>query len=100
MEDGHDRLVLVFRSGEDYVFTMGESATTLSVRLSSAAVSLFKSHGIGADDLASLAAQWAWGRHMTRVDLAVTSDHFTELYLALSVYLDNGLQQVPSLPYL
>jgi hypothetical protein len=89
----NERLILIFRSGEEYVFTMGDSTMTLPVRLSSAAIGLFKSHGMGADDLAHLAAQWALRRNMTSVDLALSNEHFTELYLAISPDLEDGLRQ-------
>jgi hypothetical protein len=91
--EGNDRLLLVFRSGEQYVFAIDDSAKTLPIRLSSAAIGLFKSHGIGADDLARLAARWALRRGLTRVDLALSSEHFTELYLAISPDLEDGLRQ-------
>jgi len=90
---GCESLCLVFRSGEQYVFAVGDSPTTLAIKLSSAAIGLFKSHGIGADDLARIAARWALGRGMTTVNLELSSDEFTELYLSLCPYLDEGLPQ-------
>jgi hypothetical protein len=78
---------LVFRSGEQYIFALDNCATTLPVRLSSAAIGLFKNHGIGADGLARRAARWAMSRGMVSVDLALTSEYFTELYLTVSTYL-------------
>jgi hypothetical protein len=56
VREGNDGLLLVFRSGEQYIFALGDSTKTLPVRLASAAIGLFRSHGIGADDLARLAA--------------------------------------------
>ena len=90
----NERLVLVFRSSEDYIFAVGDSTNTLIVRLSSEAIGLFKSHGIGADDLARLAARWAHGCRRTSVDLALTGKDFPELYLAVFPSLEDGLRQV------
>jgi hypothetical protein len=86
-------LCLVFRSGEQYVFAVGDSTKTFTVRLSSAAIGLFKSHGIGADDLARIAARWALGRGMKTVTLELTSEEFTDLYLSVYPYLDEGLSR-------
>jgi hypothetical protein len=88
---GCESLCLVFRSGEQYVFAVGDSTTTLTITLSSAAIGLFKSHGIGADDVARIAARWALGRGMTTVNLELSSDELTELYLSLCPYLNEGL---------
>jgi hypothetical protein len=88
---GCDSLCLVFRSGDHYVFAVGESTTTLTIRLSSAAIGLFKSHGIGADDLARIAARWALCRGMKAVTLELTSKEFTDLYLSVCPYLEEGL---------
>lgn len=89
-----DRLHFVFRGGEDYVFAVDDSSNTLCVRLSSAAIGLFKSHGIGAEDLALLAARWAHGCRITSVDLALTGEDLTELYLTVFPSLDDGLRRV------
>jgi hypothetical protein len=87
------RTATMFRSGEQYIFALNTSSTTLPVRLSSAAIGLFKSHGIGADDLASLAARWALSRGLNSVDLALSSEHFTELYLTVYPDFVDALRQ-------
>ena len=93
VREGNDGLLLVFRSGEQYIFALGDSTKTLPVRLSSAAIGLFKSHGIGADDLARLAARWALSRGLNSVDLALSSEHFTELYLTVYPDFVDALRQ-------
>ena len=50
---------LVFRGGMEYVFAYGSSSGMLTVALSSEAIGLFKSHHIGADELARKVAEWA-----------------------------------------
>jgi hypothetical protein len=90
---GCESLCLVFRSGEQYVFAVDDSTKIFTVRLSSAAIGLFKSHGIGADDLARIAARWALGRGRKTVTLELSSQEFTDLYLSLCPYLDEGLPQ-------
>ena len=90
---GCESLCLVFRSGEQYVFAVGDSTKTFTVRLSSAAIGLFKSHGLGADDVARIAARWALGRGMDTVTLELSSEEFTDLYLSVCPYLDEGLPQ-------
>jgi hypothetical protein len=84
---------LVFRSGEQYIFAIDDCATTLPIRLSSAAIGLFKSHGIGADDLARLAARWALSRELSSVDLSLSSEHFTELYLTVYPNVEDARRQ-------
>jgi hypothetical protein len=89
----NESLVLVFRSGEDYVFTVGDSTTTLPIGLSSAAIGLFKSHGLGAHDVARLAAQWAMSRGMRAVNFAQSRDDFTDLYLSAVPSLTERVSQ-------
>ena len=57
---------LVFRAAGEYVFAYAGSKDTLTVTLSSSAIGLFKSHHIGADELAWRAAEWALLRGRTR----------------------------------
>jgi hypothetical protein len=91
--EGWYPLHLVFRSGDQYVFTIGESTQTIAVRLSSAAIGLFQSHGLGADDVARLAARWGLGRGVITVDLNVKNEDFTALYLELYPFLVKELEQ-------
>lgn len=58
----HDSAVgvqLMFRGGQEYVFTSANSLITLRIILSSPAVGLFKSHDLGSDALAIQVAEWA-----------------------------------------
>lgn len=50
---------LMFRGGQEYVFTSANSLITLRIILSSPAVGLFKSHDLGSDALAIQVAEWA-----------------------------------------
>ncbi len=76
------KMQLVFRGGFQYVFAYDASGRTLTVVLSSAAIGLFNSHHVGADELAWRAAGWALLRgHINRtVDLGLTSDDLADFY--------------------
>lgn len=78
-------LQLVFRGEKEYIFTFGRSMSTLTVRLSSPAVGLFRSHLIGADELASRTAEWALlrGRKGGIVSLGLQDD-LADFYLFYS----------------
>lgn len=78
-------LQLVFRGEKEYIFTFGHSMATLTVRLSSPAVGLFRSHLIGADELASRTAEWALlhGRKSGIVSLGLQDD-LADFYLFFS----------------
>jgi hypothetical protein len=73
---------LVFRGGEEYVFAYGSSNGMLTVALSSEAIALFKSHHIGADELARRAAEWALlrGRVSGTVTLGLQHEEFAAFY--------------------
>jgi hypothetical protein len=73
---------LVFRSGLEYVFAYGSSTGMLTVMLSSEAIALFKTHHIGADELARRAAEWALlrGRPHSRVNLGLQHEELAALY--------------------
>jgi hypothetical protein len=78
-------LQLVFRGGQEYIFTFGGSMTTLSVVLTGPAIGLFRTHMIGADELAWRAAEWALlrGRVGGTVRLDLQSYDLADLYLYL-----------------
>ena len=73
---------LVFRGGEEYVFAYGSSKGMLTVALSSEAIALFKSHHVGADELARRAAEWALlrGRVSGTVTLSLQHEEFAAFY--------------------
>jgi hypothetical protein len=73
---------LVFRGGEEYVFAYGSSSGMLTVALSSEAIALFKSHHIGADELARRAAEWALlrGRVSGTVTLGLQHEELAAFY--------------------
>ena len=69
------KLWMVFRGGYEYVFTDGEAAM-LTVTLSTTAITVFHSHNVHADELATHAAEWAIGTHRANgaVDLGEAGD--------------------------
>ena len=73
---------LVFRSGLKYVFVYGSSSGMLTVVLSSEAVALFKTHHMGADELAKRAADWALlrGRPNSTVNLGLQHEELASFY--------------------
>lgn len=73
---------LVFRGGMEYVFAYGSSSGMLTVALSSEAIALFKSHRIGADELARRAAEWALlrGRASGTETLGFHDEEFAAFY--------------------
>ena len=73
---------LVFRSGLGYVFAYGSSNEMLTVMLSSQAIALFKTHHIGADELARRAAAWALlrGRPCSTVNLGLQHEELAAFY--------------------
>lgn len=50
---------LLFRGGHEYLFSYGNSVTTLTVVLTGNTIDVFQSHGLGPDILAKRAAEWA-----------------------------------------
>ena len=69
-------IALVFRCGQEYVFTYGQTLAMLTVTLSPTAITLFDRHNVKADDLAKQAAEWALfnNRMSGIVDLSAESD--------------------------
>jgi hypothetical protein len=73
---------LIFRSGLEYVFAYGSSNGMLTVMLSREAIALFKTHHIGADELARRAAEW-WlllGRPNGMVNLGLRHEEMAAFY--------------------
>jgi len=71
---------LVFRAADEYVFAYAGSKETLTVTLSSAAIGLFKSHHIGADELAYRAAAWALLRGRTEGTVNLRAEELAQFY--------------------
>ncbi|GMV50213.1 hypothetical protein FBQ96_02830 [Nitrospirales bacterium NOB] len=76
-------VLLLFRCGSDYQFSYGPSVKTITVALSSAAVNLWSTHGVSADQLAKMAAEWGLvcGRPSQRVRLRISEPDFADCYL-------------------
>lgn len=73
---------LLFRGGHEYLFSYGNSVTTLIVVLTAHAVDVFRSHGLGPDILAKRVAEWALlkGHCTGTVHLSLESAIFAEFY--------------------
>jgi hypothetical protein len=80
---GSSETWLVFRCGYEYVFTHGETTNTLTVTLSTTAISLFEKCNMTADDLAKQAAEWALSIKRTSgtVDFSTSTDDLSEFCL-------------------
>jgi hypothetical protein len=74
---------LMFRGGQEYVFTYDNSLVTLRILLSSPAVGLFKSHDLGSDVLAVQVAEWAilMGQSTGVVRLFLEDPAFSNFFL-------------------
>ena len=81
---------LVFRGGEEFIFTFGASMRSMTVRLSADAIDLFRTHRIDPQDLARRMAEWALLRGWSHgtVCLDSTTDDLRQFHRYC--YPDNG----------
>jgi hypothetical protein len=73
---------LLFRGGNEYLFSYGNSVTTLTVVLAAHTVDVFGSYGLGPDILAKRAAEWVLlkGQCTGTVDLSLENPTCAEFY--------------------
>ena len=87
-------LQLLFRGGQEYVFTCDNSLVTLRILLSGPAVGLFKSHDLGSDALATQVAEWAilMGQSTGVVRLFLEDPAFSKFFLYFYQRTESGTQ--------
>ncbi len=87
-------LQLLFRGGQEYVFTCDNSLVTLRILLSGPAVGLFKSHDLGSDALATQVAEWAilMGQSTGVVRLFLEDPAFSKFFLYFYQRAESGTQ--------
>lgn len=76
-------VIPLFRGGHEFKFSYGPSTRTVTVRLSSASVNLWGTHGVSEEQLAKLAAEWTLlcGNTKKPVNLGIPAEEFADLYL-------------------
>lgn len=81
---------LVFRGGEEFIFTFGASMRSMTVRLSRDVIDAFRTHRIDSQDLARRLAEWALLRGWSHGTVYLDSSNDDLRSFHRYCYPDNG----------